>query len=538
MNQSKYGCLVKDDQGKDRIKITFPYDLDLLEKIRTIPGRLWHKELYCWSAPLHEESLNMLMSFGFELSKKLQDHQNNLVLSRNKIISNGIPGLNGTLYPFQAVGTSLINDKNGCALLADDMGLGKTIQAIAYLQLHPELRPALIVCPGSIKFQWEYQLNEWLFDPKVTILEGETSYRFRGDFIIINYDILWYWYKRLQDYNFQIVIFDEAHYLKSSKAKRTKAARKTCSNIPHRIGLTGTPIENRPAEIWNIADIIQKGIFDTEWHFQGRYCDRRNGRYGLEAKGATHIDELFRILSTTIMIRRKKEDVLKDLPEKTRSFVPIELENRKEYTFAEDNFIEWVKINKGEQAAEKIANTQALSSIEALKQLAVKGKLNKAIDWIKDFLESGEKLVVFAIHHFVIDALKDEFKDIAITIDGRVKFSDREYNVRQFLTNPNIKLCIANIDAGGVGLNLISASKVAFLELPWSPGKLEQAIDRVHRIGQSQKVIAYFLLARGSVEMRIAKLLDHKLSIVKRILDGEDVEQTSLLMEIIKSYNH
>ena len=326
------------------------------------------------------------------------------------------------------------------------------------------------------------------------------------------------------------------YYYKSDRAKRTKAVKALAKGIPHIIALSGAPIENRPIEIYNASKIIQPDIFPNKWRFAKRYCDARYDGFGWNFSGASHISELHMILKTSIMIRRKKKDVLKDLPAKTWAFVPIELNNIKEYNKAERDFISWVAENKGEEAADKVSNVQAIASIETLKQLAVRGKLDGAIDWIKDFILSGKKLVTFATHRFVIDELMKEFGQQAVKIDGRVSMQNRDKAVDAFQNDPDVKLFIGNIEAAGLGITLTAASDVAFLELPWTPGKLEQASDRVHRIGQTDKVTVYYLLAGDTIEEKIAHIIDHKRKVLDKVLDGKDTEQESLLTELIKQF--
>jgi len=226
------------------------------------------------------------------------------------------------------------------------------------------------------------------------------------------------------------------------------------------------------------------------------------------------------------------------LPEKIYSYLPMELDNRKEYITAENNFIQWVKENRGEEAAQKASNAEAFAQIEALKQLSIKGKMKQAIDWVKDFIEVDGKLVVFATHKSTIDSLMAEFKDIAVKIDGSVTGIDRDKAVQEFQNNNKIRLFIGNIKAAGVGISLTASSSVAFLELPWSPGDAEQASDRVHRIGQKDSVTVYYLLAQNSIEEKIAKMLDRKKKVLDSILDGKETEQESLLSELIKSYSY
>ena len=434
-------------------------------------------------------------------------------------------------------GVAFIEKRDGRALIADEMGLGKTIQAAAWLQLHPEKRPAIILCPASLKLNWAKEIRETLSTKdKVQILQGTKPYPITGSIIIINYDILNSWVETLQAINPQVLIIDEMHYVKNSSAIRTKATKKLAKGIPHIIALTGTPIVNRPVEGFNIFQILDKNLFPNFWTYVHRYCGARHNGFGWDFSGATNKEELHRILTSTIMIRRRKSDVLKDLPEKLYSFVPMELDNKKEYSTAELEFIEYLRGVKGKEAAEKAKKAEHLVKIEALKQLAVKGKMKQAINWIKDFIEDGSKLVVFAVHKEVIDQLMKEFKEIAVKIDGSTPIPERHKAVEAFQSDPNIKLFIGNIQAAGVGLTLTATSIVAFLELPWTPGELVQAEDRCHRIGQKNAVNIYYLLAENTVEYKLAKLLDRKKEVLSAVIDGKVVDEKSLITELIESY--
>jgi SWI/SNF-related matrix-associated actin-dependent regulator 1 of chromatin subfamily A len=234
------------------------------------------------------------------------------------------------------------------------------------------------------------------------------------------------------------------------------------------------------------------------------------------------------------MIRRLKKDVLQELPDKIYSFVPLELDNENEYLEAEKDFIAWIRKEKGDEAANRIKTAEALVKVEGLKQLSVKGKLKQSIEWIKDFLESGEKLVVFCTHRFVVDALMNEFKD-AVKVDGGLSANQKQEAVDAF-QDGDTKLFVGNIQAAGIGLTLTASSNVVFLELDWSPSKHDQASDRCHRIGQKDAVNIYYLLAKDTIEERIAKILDEKRILIDAVLDGKETEQDSLLCALINSY--
>ena len=516
------------------MEIRYKFDPEILQLVKTLPGRRFHPDKKYWTAMITAGSIKKLKDAGFVIDTELEK-----LLHQAEEIEKEIEvsGLKKQLFPFQKVGVAFIEKRNGRALIADEMGLGKTIQAAAWLQLHPEKRPAIILCPASLKLNWAKELRDTLSTKdKVQILQGTKPYPITEDIIIINYDILNSWVETLQAINPQVLIIDEAHYIKNSSAIRTKATKKLAKGIPHVIALTGTPIVNRPIEGFNIFQILDRNLFPNFWTYVHQYCGARHNGFGWDFSGATNKEELNQILTSTIMIRRRKADVLKDLPEKMYSFVPMELSNETEYRIAEEEFIEYLRGVKGKEAAEKAKKAEHLVKIEALKQLAVKGKMKQAINWIRDFIEDGNKLVVFAVHKEVIDKLMNEFKDVAVKIDGSTPTPERHKAVEIFQNNEDIKLFVGNVQAAGVGLTLTAASAVAFLELPWTPGELQQAEDRCHRIGQKNAVNIYYLLAENSVEYKLAKLLDKKKKVLSAVIDGKLVEERSLISELIESY--
>jgi SWI/SNF-related matrix-associated actin-dependent regulator 1 of chromatin subfamily A len=529
MAENKYGERV--------IKIVFPFSLDDLEKIRSLPGRIFHGEEKCWSAPVDISSIKSLLSWGFTIDNHLQTFMDKI---NGKIIEirndMKIPGLKGMPYPFQREGIAHFEVREGRALNGDDMGLGKSLQALGFIQLHRDKTPVIIVCPTSLKLNWERECYKWLPNPSTEILSGGKNWKPTAGIIILNYDIVSDWVDTLRKLKPKIVILDEGHYIKNNKAIRTKAVKILCKGVDHVMILTGTPIESRPAELYNAINLIDSGLFPNRWHFLQKYCNPKYNGFGWNFNGSTNSEELHRILVDTIMIRRKKSDVLKDLPDKTRTVVPIELINKDEYYSAEDDFISYLKRTKGIAAAEKASNAEAFASIEGLKQLAVKGKLSHSIDWIKDFLELEEKLVVFATHKFAIEALISEFSAIAVKVDGSVSSPLRQQAVDKFQNDPKVRLFIGNIQAAGIGITLTASSNVAFLEYPWNPSQLDQAEDRVHRIGQKDAVNIYYLLSMNTIEERIVNLLDSKRKVIDAILDGVETDQSSLLGELLKEY--
>lgn len=551
----------------DVLEIRFPYDPTTVAEVKTISGRRFkadNKNDKHWTAPREIETVKRLAKMGFEIQDELitwADEASVEVETRE--VDAGIPGLKMDLYGFQTEGVQFIEDRNGRAIVGDEMGLGKTPQSLAWLQLHPEARPAVIIVPASLKLNWEREANRWMTDPKVQIISGKPNrnpVKLSGDLIVINYDILPNdtekikmangqtkkvelagsgWVDYLTEMNPVAVILDECHYIKNAKALRTKACQKIAKGAKHVICLSGTPIVNRPIEFFNALRIVDKQLFPSFFKYAERYCGATANEYGWDFSGASNTKELHKILTDTVMVRRLKKDVLKDLPEKQRTVIPMEIENREEYDRAFEDFLNWLKgeSEDGEKAVEKAEAAEALVKIEKLKQLVMRGKAKECSRWIENFLESGEKLVVFTTHRKVIDGLYKKFKDVAVKLDGGTSMTDRQAAVDSFQSDPSVLLFIGNIKAAGVGITLTEASNVCFVELPWSPGELDQAEDRTHRIGQeSDSVNIWYLVADKTVEDDIAELLDTKRTVLKAVLDGAEVETGSLLMDLLKGY--
>lgn len=519
------------------IKIQFPYSVEDLERVKSIPGRRFHNEgsAKYWTAPFQADSVKLLEGWGFSISPELKD----LALPKTYVSHHVdfIPGLKQNPFPYQMDGVRFLESRNGNGLIADEMGLGKTIQALAYLQLHPELRPAIIVVPASLKLNWLKEAKNWMDKPNCQVLSGtKANLPIIGDILIINYDILNAWLPTLKTIKPQVLVLDEVHYIKNSHTTRTKAVKVLKKICPHMIALSGTPIINRPVEAYNIIKLLDPTTLSF-FSFAQRYCGAKHNGFGWDFNGASNTEELHKKLTDTIMIRRMKSEVLKDLPAKIRSFVPIEMKNASRYQKAEANFINWIRENKGIDAARKAGNAEALVEIETLKQVSVEEKMPGVIDWIQNFLESGEKLIMFANHKFVIDALMDAFPGVSVKIDGSVANADRQKAVDNFQNNPDIRLFIGNIKAAGVGITLTAASNVGFVELPWTPGELDQAEDRAHRIGQQNTVNIHYLLADGTIENEIAEMLDKKRKVLVQVLDGKAVDENSLFSELMKRYS-
>ena len=406
-------------------------------------------------------------------------------------------------YPFQKAGIEFAMSKKN-VLIADDMGLGKTIQAIGLLNQLDKFKTVLIVCPKTPMLNWKEEIKKWLIlEVEIIICNSKSEIIDDGNIYIINYDIL----AKVKIPKIDILIADEVHYAKNKKAVRSKSFYKIKSN--RRIYLTGTPIMNRPAEIYSIAKSLDDKIFDTEYSFWNRYCDLQDNGYGLDYSGASNIGELNRILRSSIMIRRLKKDVLTDLPEKTRQVIKFEGNQRlikKEMQLYQNSKKENIEIgNMGD-------------IITLRKEIAIK-KVPQVLQYIKDTLENEEKIIVFAHHKEVIKQLEEGLSSFEIVkIDGSVSQEDRQKAIVKFQTG-KARIFVGSIRACSEAITLTAASHVIFAEIDWTPGKNIQAEDRAYRIGQKNNVNITYLVYEKSVDEYILNTNIIKEEIINEIVN-------------------
>jgi len=526
------GKFVSYNKEKNLIEIKFSFDYQIIAFIKAeIKGRSFNSLTKNWEAPLNIENLMVLKELGFNFSIDL----NNWYLKNKKEIKKysfaQIPKFNFELYPYQKSGILFLEKRKGRALIADEMGLGKTIQALAWSYMHPELMPVLIICPAVVKYNWENEINKWFPIKKETyIISSRTPGLLpKADYYIINYDILFDWVSILKQKNFQIIITDEAHYYKNNNTKRTKAIKILAKNTSHFIALTGTPITSRPIEFYNLLKILKPNLFPNRFQYAMRYCNAKHNGYGWDFSGASHTKELHQMINGILMIRHTKQQVLKQLPEKNWNYIPLEIDNFQEYKTAEYDLVNWLKHTKSQKAAQKAVNAETLVKITYLRSLAAKGKQKNVINWISNFLEdSDQKLVVFGIHQELLNTINKKFSNISVKVNGNINSRKKQDLVDIFQNEPGIKLFIGNIQAAGVGITLTAASNIAFVELPWTPGELEQAENRCHRIGQKNPVMIHYLLAKGTIDQTLAQLLAEKKKVINSVVDGKGIDENNL----------
>lgn len=437
------------------------------------------------------------------------------------------------LFTYQKEGAQFIRKFKGRAILADQMGLGKTIQALYWCYKMKKARPIVIVCPASLKYNWEREISKHCHMMS-TVIEGQKPptrkiIEYHHPFIIINYDILPYWLDHLKKQDIKGVILDECHYIKNRSTKRYKAVKALCKGKKYLICLSGTPLTNRPAELWPVLNLVRPDIYPSFLKFAFQYCRPRKLRWGWVYDGAINLKELHQTLRSTCMIRRLKKDVLKELPAKARRVITIPLSNPKEYAKAERDIIKWLA-EKDLTKAKKAKKAKELAKLGYLKRLAAQLKVEACRKWIDNFLEqTDEKLVVIGVHHSIIDPLYENYYHKSVIVHGGVTGKKRMEAVDLFQKDPNVRLFFGNIQAAGTGLTLTAASKLVFLELDWIPANHSQAEDRIHRIGQTMPATIYYLISKGTIESHLCEIIRKKQEIIDEVLDGKSSDELDIL---------
>ena len=442
-----------------------------------------------------------------------------------------LPPLGGELMPFQAAGVRYAL-KRRRAFIADEQGLGKTVQALAAMEAE-EAYPALVICPASLKLNWEREANKWLPNRTTAVVSGRKAIDLDGvDIVIVNYDVVGPHVRRLAALRARTLVLDESHYCKNPQAQRTKAVAELAAALrPDALllALTGTPLVNRPKELVPQLRILGRlGAFGS-----GAELERRFG-------AGTERERLHWHLRRTCYVRRLKKDVLPQLPAKRRAVVPFDLSNEREYRHAERDLRAWIseRFSSSEELKSRVDSAmraEALVKVNALRQLVGVGKLHAAHAWIADFLTSGEKLVVFAAHRAVQRDLMERFPDAAHIL-GDDTPAERDAQVQRFQSDPDVALCVCSLRVAAHGFTLTAASDVAFLELGWTPAEHDQAEDRAHRIGQTDSVTAWYLLAADTIDERMAALIDSKREVIGAVTDGRAPVDQSMIDSLLASY--
>jgi len=579
----------------DQLTVCFNYNPKMITAIKAgIPMAKWDSKARYWRVD-KSEILNVLrfaLVHNLTIEDSLMEEARRVANEAKEMREASealdadieVPGIQIPLLPYQRAGVAYMQRVRK-GILGDQPGLGKTAQAIATVASENAF-PAVVICPNTLKINWEREIKKFFPNLTVSILTGGKSETInKSDVVVVNYDIAFQRTDDIIEHGYVSLIVDESHAIKNGQkkhvcpeceapcrsnsvsckgcgalgirpreswtVKRTDAVMRLAKRLKKNdfvLLLTGTPITNRPDElIPQLEAIGQLDNFGGVWRFKNRYAPKRNI--------ALNTKELNDKMRESCFVRRNKRDVYGELPELRNAvqYLSVSPEDMKMYKSIEDDVVEYFAQRARDIAEEeggsgdsaywgkKIAleNSVNLVRITALRDAVSKIKFDSTTQWIDNFLESsdGEKVIVFAEHIEMVEKLFDRYKNFAVKIRGGVSVEDRQKAVDSFQNDPNCRVFIANMTAASEGLTLTAASDVVFCELGWTPAIHEQCASRCYgRINDMHGATAWYLLAPQTIDEDIYGLLENKRRVVNSVTDGIDViDDTSMIGELART---
>jgi len=451
-----------------------------------------------------------------------------------------------SLFPHQetAVKFLLKRDKS---ILSDEMGLGKTMSSIAAALLSGAEK-ILVICPAIAKINWFREVTEYLEEEMVTIVKS--GYWQPKIFTIINYDILNRFHqiedKRkkeetksyINEENFDLLIVDEAHMIKNKDTIRGKIVAQIAEKIPKVWLLSGTPIANRPMDYYNLLKVCQVPVTNNFQHFAYRYCAAKSFNKKLKSgkikriwltDGASNLEELHQKTKNYIL-RRKKEDHL-NLPPKIVSPFYLELENKKGYENAFEDYVNWLK-----SEGRKLGPARQMVEMIVLRKFISEEKIPFTIDMVRNFLEQSEdkKIIIFTVFTESLKKLKQEFGDIAVCHNGEMSDKEKQKSIDKFQNDQNTRIFIGNIVSAGSAITLTASDTTIFHDMDFSPSNHQQAEDRNYRISQDKTVNVYYPVFEATIEEKIYDILQKKKEIISKIM-GEEVNHINIAEDFVST---
>ena len=447
--------------------------------------------------------------------------------------------INATLRPYQLNGYSwlrTLHDMGYAGCLADDMGLGKTLQTLSLLQSLKEaenLKTSLLVAPVVTLANWEREMDK--FTPDLSYYRHAGSERHddaelfgRYDLVIVSYHTLRNDVDLFLDRVFDYIILDEAHYIKNASSIIFKSIRSLKSH--HRLSLTGTPIENNTMELWSQFNFLNSGLLGSQKDFISRFANP------IEKKKDKAALDLLRERVSPFILRRKKEDVLDDLPPKEIIINYCEMGEAQSALYNKYRNYYRARV-KGLLDEKGVAGSsmEIFQFILKLRQIAIfppmsgnegksvaSCKMDALISLLDEILEEDHKILIFSQFLGSLKAMEDHCRsqhwDYSF-ITGQT--SDREEQIRRFQEEEDVKVFLLSLKAGGVGINLTAADYVVLFDPWWNPAAERQAIDRAHRMGQKRKVLSYKMIARDTIEEKILKMQEEKTALLEGVISED-----------------
>ena len=418
-------------------------------------------------------------------------------------------------------------------ILADDMGLGKTTSTII-AALETGAKRVLIICPASLKINWQREIANYT-DRSVYIAEGK-NFSLEHDFLIINYDILKNFHELkskeetlISQFNPELIIIDEAHYIQNGQAQRTKLVNNFASKTKYLWLLTGTPMTSRPMNYYNLLNLIESPVAQNWMAYAIRYCQGYQFNAGKRkvwnTSGASNLEEL-RDRTSRQFLRRLKTDVL-DLPVKIITPVYLRLKS-KNYEGLMGEYYNWYE-NKKEESS---SLTIQFSKLMKVRQVIAEEKINTTIELAQSIIDQDKKVIIFTNFTDTLQKIYQHFGKQAVYLDGSCSKPHRQNAVDQFQENDKIKVFVGNLKAAGVGITLTAGEACIMNDLSFVPSDHQQAEDRAYRFGQKNSVSIYYPIFENSIEGAIYDILSNKKNVIDTVM-GDNIDKSDVVQEIM-----
>ena len=422
-------------------------------------------------------------------------------------------------------------------ILADDMGLGKTTSTII-AALESGSKKVLIICPATLKINWKREIENYS-DKSIYISEGK-NFNGDADFVIINYDIIKNFHttkkkenSQILDSNFDLVIVDEAHYIKNATAQRTKLINDLVKKVDRLWLLTGTPMTSRPMDYFNLLSLVDSPVAKNWMAYAIRYCQgyqfNAGGRKIWNVTGASNLEEL-RDRTAGLTLRRLKENVL-NLPDKIITPVYLRLKS-KMYEAIMGEYYDWYDKNPEESKSLTVQFTK----LTKIRQVIADEKITQTIELAENIIEQGKKVIIFCNFTDSLEKITEHFGKMSVKLNGTMSKTEKQYSVDQFQENDKIKVFVGNIKAAGVGITLTAAEAVIFNDLSFLPSDHAQAEDRSYRYGQKNNVLVYYPIFENTIEGIIYDILNNKKQVIATVM-GDNQNTADAAEEILKRIN-
>ena len=434
---------------------------------------------------------------------------------------------NGTLRKYQKEGFKWLNELSELGfggILADDMGLGKTIQVITFV-LSKRSKKTLIITPTSVLYNWKDEFERFAPNVRVGLVHGTKAQRDKILSEIKKYDVLITTYgtlkndeKEYEKLQFDYCIIDEGQNIKNPTSKTTLSVKKINSKC--NFALTGTPIENNLIELWSIFDFVMPGFLFTKERFKVKFIQNKN-------------TEELKSLITPFILRRVKEDVLDELPEKIEKKYLVDMTTKQKSIYK--SYVKEIK----EKLKSSKGNINMLTFITKLREVCLdpslimddynggSGKINALMELLDNYIEGNKKILVFSQFTSALKNIEKNLEENGISyiyLDGSIGSKERVELVKKFNEEPSINVFLISLKAGGVGLNLTSASVVIHFDPWWNPAIENQATDRAHRFGQKNVVEVVKLISKETIEEKILLLQEDKKELIESLMDEKEMD--------------